>query len=321
MSEDSFSVKAMTRLTGLNEHTLRAWERRYGAVTPKRGENGRRVYSRLDVERLRNIAALVERGFAIGRIAKLSDLDLAQLLAENLQLDQANSPRSKQQSLNNPEVAQVQSQLDKIQEALLCYDLTKIQSTLTESRYLMGARSFVLNLISPLMESVGWMTLSGRTTIGHEHALSAIVRAHLSMMMLEIPRRIPDKNDEELNFAVTTMEGNFHEIGILIASVLCSLRGIPNYFLGPNMPVVALAEAVLAFKSKYVVVGLNALPPGTLPLSEQAYLLDLDKRLPASCEIWVGGPIIDLDGAKLSHKIRFLRTLDEFDDILKNMQA
>jgi DNA-binding transcriptional MerR regulator len=321
MSEDSFSVKAMTRLTGLNEHTLRAWERRYGAVTPKRGDNGRRVYSRLDVERLRNIAALVERGFAIGRIAKLSDLDLAQLLAENLQLDQASSPGSKQESLNNPESAQVQSQLDKIQEALLRYDLTTIQSTLTESRYLMGARSFVLNLISPLMESVGWMTLSGRTTIGHEHALSAIVRAHLSIMMLEIPRRESDKRDEGLNFAVTTMEGNFHEIGILIASVLCSLRGITNYFLGPNMPVVALAEAVLAFKSKYVVIGLNALPPGTLPMSEQAYLLDLDKKLPKFCEIWVGGPIIDLNGEKLSHKIRYLRTLNEFDEILKNMQA
>ena len=84
MSDDSFSVKAMTRLTGLNEHTLRAWERRYGAVIPKRGDNGRRVYSRQDVEKLRNISALVDRGFAIGRIAKLSDLELAQLLASRV---------------------------------------------------------------------------------------------------------------------------------------------------------------------------------------------------------------------------------------------
>ncbi|MBM4251328.1 MAG: MerR family transcriptional regulator [Deltaproteobacteria bacterium] len=316
MSGDSFSVKAMTRLTGLNEHTLRAWERRYGAVTPRRGDNGRRVYSREDVERLRNIAALVERGFAIGRIATLSDQELAQLLADNLELDHIGNGAPKAESSLNPAANRVPTQLERIQEALLQFDLAKIHGTLTESRYLMGARGFVLDLVTPLMEAVGWMTLSGRITIGHEHALSAIVRAHLSFMLLEIPRRETSADGENNSFALTTMEGNFHEIGILVASVLCALRGVTNYFLGPNLPVPALTEAVIALNARHIVIGSTSLPPGTLPITEHEYLQELDKRLPPFCEIWVGGPLIEFKESKLKHKFRFIRTLVGFDEMV-----
>ena len=86
------------------------------------------------------------------------------------------------------------------------------------------------------------------------------------------------------------------------------------------MPVVALAEALLAFNSKYLVIGVNALPPGTLPVSELSYLIDLDRKLPKYCEIWIGGPVINLNGEKLQHKVQYIRTLNSFDEILKDMQ-
>ena len=316
MSGDSFSVKAMTRLTGLNEHTLRAWERRYGAVTPKRGSNGRRVYTRQDVERLRNIAALVERGFGIGRIAKMSDQEIAQLLADHLELDQASSAPMSAEHLIQKEPSRSSKFIDRIHDSVTNFDLGEINALLTEARYQMGGSSFVLELIVPLMEAVGWRTLSGRITIAHEHAISAIVRAHLSGMMLEIPRRIAHSTGNSATFAVTTMEGNFHEIGILIASVLCSLRGIPNFFLGPNLPVDALIEAVKAFKAKHIVLGTTPLPPGTLPVNEHDYIIDLDRKLPADCAIWIGGPMPELKGRRLQHRLIHIKTLPEFETLL-----
>src|SRR5687768_13191910 len=70
---DDLNVKTVTKLTGLNEHTLRAWERRYSAVLPKRADNGRRVYTREHVDRLRLLVQLQERGYAIGQIAGLDN--------------------------------------------------------------------------------------------------------------------------------------------------------------------------------------------------------------------------------------------------------
>jgi transcriptional regulator, MerR family len=47
-----YSIKAITLLTGLPAETLRAWERRYASITPARSDNGRRLYSQQDMEKL-----------------------------------------------------------------------------------------------------------------------------------------------------------------------------------------------------------------------------------------------------------------------------
>lgn len=70
MSESTdFSIGAVSRLTGISQHTLRIWERRYSAVQSHRTESGRRLYSSGDVERLTLLKALVDRGDRIGSIA------------------------------------------------------------------------------------------------------------------------------------------------------------------------------------------------------------------------------------------------------------
>ncbi len=64
-----YSIKAVTALTGLGAETLRAWERRYQAIVPRRDENGRRSYSQLDLERLTLLANLTRQGHAISKVS------------------------------------------------------------------------------------------------------------------------------------------------------------------------------------------------------------------------------------------------------------
>lgn len=66
-----FPIRVVAELTGINPVTIRAWERRYELVRPTRTPGGHRLYSRLDVERLREAAALVAEGIAIGRAARM----------------------------------------------------------------------------------------------------------------------------------------------------------------------------------------------------------------------------------------------------------
>ena len=53
--------------------TLRAWERRYGLIRPMRTPKGHRLYTHQDVERIRRVQALVERGVPISRVRDLLD--------------------------------------------------------------------------------------------------------------------------------------------------------------------------------------------------------------------------------------------------------
>ena len=80
-SESSHRVGMVAKLTGLTTHTLRTWERRYGAVVPGRTDAGGRLYTSEDVQRLRLLRDLVDAGHAIGTVATLSDHDLARLSA------------------------------------------------------------------------------------------------------------------------------------------------------------------------------------------------------------------------------------------------
>ena len=63
-----FSIKAVSQTSGVSIETLRAWERRYGIVTPQRDSNGRRSYAPEDVIRLRKLREATERG-AVEQVA------------------------------------------------------------------------------------------------------------------------------------------------------------------------------------------------------------------------------------------------------------
>lgn len=64
-------IREISRLTGVNSVTLRAWERRYGLIKPLRTNKGHRLYGRDDVELIKTIQAWLARGLAIGKVSEL----------------------------------------------------------------------------------------------------------------------------------------------------------------------------------------------------------------------------------------------------------
>jgi DNA-binding transcriptional MerR regulator len=59
------------RLAGLPVETLRVWERRYGISDTERSAHGQRLYSDVQVRRLRLMKQLVDQGHPIGALAQL----------------------------------------------------------------------------------------------------------------------------------------------------------------------------------------------------------------------------------------------------------
>ncbi|MHC8355773.1 MerR family transcriptional regulator [Pseudomonas sp. LB3P81] len=69
--EELFPIREVSRLTGVNPVTLRAWERRYGLIQPTRTESGHRLYAMADIERVFSILGWIDRGVAVSKVGKI----------------------------------------------------------------------------------------------------------------------------------------------------------------------------------------------------------------------------------------------------------
>jgi len=72
-TETLYPIREVSRLSGVNSVTLRAWERRYGLLVPQRTESGHRLYSMRDIDRVRAIVNWIARGVPVSKVATIID--------------------------------------------------------------------------------------------------------------------------------------------------------------------------------------------------------------------------------------------------------
>ncbi|WP_208644220.1 MerR family transcriptional regulator [Vreelandella andesensis] len=68
-----YPIREVSRLTGVNSVTLRAWERRYGLIRPQRTPKGHRLYAQDDIARIERILQWLNRGVPVSQVADLLD--------------------------------------------------------------------------------------------------------------------------------------------------------------------------------------------------------------------------------------------------------
>lgn len=68
-----YPIREVSRLTGVNSVTLRAWERRYGLIQPQRTPKGHRLYTREDIERVEQVLQWLNRGVPVSQVRELLD--------------------------------------------------------------------------------------------------------------------------------------------------------------------------------------------------------------------------------------------------------
>jgi MerR family transcriptional regulator, light-induced transcriptional regulator len=93
-TETVFKIGAVSRITNIPVDTLRIWERRYNVVVPIRSNNADRLYQTDDINRLTLLKMLVDRGHAIGTVAKLTNSELT----KHLEIHDQNKMQTKQKT-------------------------------------------------------------------------------------------------------------------------------------------------------------------------------------------------------------------------------
>lgn len=272
VTSELISMNMMEKLTGVSQHTLRSWERRHRAVEPSRSESGRRMYSMKDVERIRHLAGAVANGHSIGLIARLNDNQL-----QSLQPFQPQSPLH-----SKPETEHIVSEILRQVEA---YSPTAIDLALTRASAQHTARDFIINIVAPLLGQMGFKVSNREMNVAQEHLLSGILRTHLGRIYQSFLS--PPTTGPLILFAAP--EGNLHEFGILLAAILASMKGCRTYFLGANLPLEDLLSAAEHTRAKAIVIGAAALPVEFIVRPLSKYFSGLDRKLPLTVEVWLGG--------------------------------
>jgi DNA-binding transcriptional MerR regulator/methylmalonyl-CoA mutase cobalamin-binding subunit len=222
-----YPVRVVATRTGLSPHVLRAWERRYQVVVPTRSDGGQRLYSDLDIERLRKLRRLVEAGHAISRLARLT--------AE--QLDQVNEGEL-QSAGPGPEPGEAGARVEEALGAATRFDAARFEAVLERAALSFGIPAFLDQIAAPAMERIGHGWADGSVSVGQEHMATAAFRRVLGWLL-----RANEVYGPAPRIVVATPPRQVHELGALMAAVSAAAEGWKVTYLGPDMPVAELVRA------------------------------------------------------------------------------
>jgi len=258
--EPSYPLRSAARLTGLSPELLRAWERRYGVVDPVRTPGGTRRYRASDLERLRLLKAATDAGHRIGALAGLSNRELEQL--------------------GSAAEAAPRERLEEILGALHAFDAAAAQRLLALQLSALGVVPFARDVAMPLAREIGQRWAGQQMRIASEHLATAVLRSMLGSALQPSATAL---RGARIVFA--TLEGERHELGLLMAALSSMGAGANPLYLGPEVPVEDLLHAVSRSGAAALALSIVATPAGDLA----GPLAALRAGLPADVHLWVGG--------------------------------
>lgn len=261
------------QLSGLTPYVIRAWEKRYNAVTPSRSEGNQRTYSEENVRRLRFLSNAVKSGYKISRIVSMPNDEL-----ERLSESDSTYPDTavKQQAKNL---------IDSCLKAVSNMDAGDLEDHLTRAAIDMDILDAVDLVVVPLLEELGEGWHQGRWRISHEHMASAVVRNFLANQL-----RSYDSPGAVHPVIVTTPSGQEHELGSLGAALAAASAGFHIIYLGSNIPASDIVRA--AEDTGAVLVLISIVFPGSTTKIRQE-IDTLRRYLPKSCRLVIGGSSAD----------------------------
>ena len=221
--ESGFPIRVIAELTGVPAATLRAWERRYGLLKPKRTAKGHRLYDSEDLETVRRVARLLDRNYTISKAARLV-LDGA---AEEAQPLSAESPWAALRK--------------RFFKAIEGFDDNRLDALYTEALSVYPVDVVTVNLLRPLLDELGERWDSRERGIAEEHFFSAYLRNKVGARMHHAPGGTRGRR-----LMMACLPGEHHELGILLFALSVRARGYRVLYLGPDLPL-SQVQAVAGF--------------------------------------------------------------------------
>ncbi len=223
----SYSIAAVSKLTGVSCHALRAWERRYGFPVPGRSESGHRRYSPEQVAQLRQLIGLVDSGRSIGDLigehqaGKLACPDV-----EEAGPDEILEWPPVVAHLLAGEMAQAEAKLDALADRLSDWEMIE-------------------RVIGPALVDIGERWFRGESQVFQERPATSALLGRLGRMLERARLANPAPRRTTL---VGAVQGDHHEGGVLMVCLALELAGWRAIPMGVDLPVEEYRKAVEAWR-------------------------------------------------------------------------
>jgi methanogenic corrinoid protein MtbC1 len=257
MGSAELRIGELSRRVGVSPAVLRAWERRYGLLQPRRTQGGQRLYSAADETRVRRMLAQRARGFSAGAAARLA---LAPMGGDH-------PPAARTNGSRNGGLDRITGDLTAAVEGFddpgAC---TAIDSLLAGFALDTVLRDAVL----PMLADLGTRWEHGEIGVAQEHFGSALVAGRLRGLARgwgrgDGPRAI-----------LACAPGERHELGLLSFGLALREYGWRLCYLGADTPVDAIGDA--ADRLDPVLIVVSAVQPAPLRAAATGLARLADRR-------------------------------------------
>jgi len=270
-----YNIGVVTRMTGISMATLRAWERRYDFPEAERTSGGHRLYSEIDIMRLRWVKARIDDGMQTSQAIQA------------LRHQEANGNFNAEIPQTTP-IPQVENEVHHIDyesrlvSALLRRDLVGADQVLGEALASSSPENLILHIITPALAHIGDAWENNQINVAVEHMATNYLRQKLLMWMVSGP---PPVSHAPIVLACAPDE--WHEGSLLVLGALLRRRRWPVVYLGQSLPFSDLASFVREIKPAMVIL---------VAMTELAAsrLLEWPQWLPEA--IHTGKPVIGYGG-------------------------
>jgi methanogenic corrinoid protein MtbC1 len=224
-----YTIKQASKLSGVPEASLRAWERRYGVILPRRSEAGYRIYDDEAVAAATAMRELVEAGWA--------PVEAARAVREGTRPTPA-APATTRVNLPADWAGAVAS-MHLFLTSAATLDVDGIEASLDQGFALGTFEHVVDSWLFPTLEALGEGWARGEIDVGGEHAASHAVHRRLAAAFQAAGSR-----SRGPSVVVGLPPGGKHELGALAFATAARRLGLDVLYLGADVPEASWQAAV-----------------------------------------------------------------------------
>ena len=235
-------INVAARRSGLTAHVIRAWERRYGAISPDRSQTARRQYSDWEVQRLVLLRQAVELGHRISEIANLPMEELHALVGRDTVPGIEASPRIPYPRSKLVEVAIA---------AATALDSRAFRQSLLQAMRTVAVPTLFEDFVEPLMAEIGRRSQKGDLREVNVRFASAHLRTFLGDLLTS-------SNVEPSGRCVIVASpcGQERELCAVMSAITALNAGWETVYLGHSLPAEEIAHAARGRNARAVALAL-----------------------------------------------------------------
>jgi len=219
--------------TGVGTHQLRAWERRYGLLHPRRSSGNYRLYSPTDEARVHLMQRYLAEGVSTAQAAELT-------IAARLTVTVGGGREVPSR--------EVDAAHEEIRRALARFDETSAQRTLERLFVAFTPTTVTRDVLLPYMHEVGEQWDAGLVTVAQEHFATNFFLARLLALARGWDRGLGPRA------LLACAPNEQHTLALIVFGIAMHELGWRITYLGAGTPVETLAEVAAIISPELTVM-------------------------------------------------------------------